>query len=410
LSNQFRVPHRPADDQFKRIDLLAWSAAQAIERHQTDAALRCSDQRKDEFMATLAHELRNPLAPLRDSLNILQRGPHDDDDRLLSIMARQLKHMERLVDDLLDISRIAHGHIELKREPLDLNDAVCDAVETTRPLVASKRHHLYVALADAALPVHGDPTRLGQIFTNLINNSVHYMAAGGNIWVSSARRDGQAQVSVRDTGQGLTQEQLPAMFELFTQGEHSHLEEASSGRGLGIGLALVQKLTMLHGGEVIADSAGADQGSTFTVTLPLAAGGIQPAATPPATPARPLPEDLSVLVVDDYKDGADGLAMLLELEDIQVHTVYSAAAALQALQENQFTVALIDIGMPEMNGLELAEHIRAQSEFDALQLIALTGWGQEADIERSRQAVFDHHIIKPPDLETLLPLLSGRAD
>ena len=382
-----------------------------VQRMKAEEALRDADRRKDEFLAVLAHELRNPLAPIRNSLHILRlTAQHDPTaERVGEMMERQVNHMVRLVDDLLEVSRITRGKIELRKETVELASVVRSAVETSRPLIEAAGHQLAVAIPPEPLTVEGDPVRLAQAIANLLNNAAKYTEAGGQIWLTVRREGERAAVSVRDTGEGIPADQLPRVFDLFMQVDHG------AGRtqgGLGIGLALVKSLVEMHGGSVHAHSEGRGRGSEFLVHLPLVARG-SPASVPRmATEASTVLAARRVLVVDDNRDAAQSLGMLLQLLGADVHVVYNGPDALQALAAYKPAVVLLDIGMPGMDGHEVARRIRQQAGFQDVTLIALTGWGQVEDRQRSQAAGFDYHLIKPADvstLQTLLMSLEGNA-
>ena len=372
------------------------------------AQLREADRRKDEFLATLAHELRNPLAPIRQALQLLRadagRVPLD---RVHDMLERQTGHMVRLVDDLMELSRISRGAIELRRERVALGAVLRAALETARPTIDALGHELRVALPDAAIELDGDAVRLAQVFANLLNNAAKYSDAGGCIELL-ARHDGaQALVTVRDNGIGIAPEQLPRLFRMFGQIDPSTTRAQG---GLGIGLALAQQLVQLHGGSIEAASVGLGHGSSFTVRLPLAAPATASPASPAAAPLPTAPGGQRVLVVDDNQDAADSLALLLQLDGHDVRVVYDGAAALAALDAAQPwrpAVVLLDLGMPGMDGLEVARRLRANDAAAATLLVALTGWGQHTDRERTRAAGFDHHLVKPVDARALQALLAS---
>jgi PAS domain S-box-containing protein len=382
-------------------------ARDITQRKQAEAALRDVDRRKDEFLAILAHELRNPLAPIRNSLHILRLTNQQDavGAHVGDMMERQVNHMVRLVDDLLEVSRITSGKIELRKERLDLAAIVRSSVETSRPLIEAVGHQLSVTFTPEPLIVEGDPVRLAQVFANLLNNAAKYTDPGGHIWISTGRDGHWAAVSVRDTGAGISSEMLSRVFELFTQGEH--LSERSQG-GLGIGLTLVRSLLEMHGGSVEAFSEGLGRGSEFVVRLPLAAA---PVVDVPRPRTRELPtpnlQARRVLVVDDNHDSAESMGMLLKILGAEVKVVYSGPEALDSLSAYQPSAVLLDIGMPGMDGHEVARRIRQHPEFHDITLIALSGWGQEEDRRRSKQAGFDYHLIKPADVTALQNLLAA---
>jgi signal transduction histidine kinase/ActR/RegA family two-component response regulator len=360
-------------------------------------------RRKDEFLAMLAHELRNPLAPVRTGLQVLRmKGTANPEvDRLAEMMNRQVAQIVRLVDDLLDVSRITRGTVTLRRERVDLAEVLGQAVEAARPLLDARRHQLSVTLAGEAIHLDADPARLAQVVANLLNNAGKYMDEGGRIWLT-ARRDGdEAVISVRDAGVGIPADMLPKVFDLFTQIDRTL--DRSQG-GLGVGLTLVRSLVELHGGTVHATSPGPGQGSEFVVRLPALPvnsepASVRPAETSPAAPAR------RILVVDDNVDAADSLATLLDLSGHQVWTAYGGAAALDVADTHRPEVILLDIGLPGMDGHEVARRLRRHPALSDVMLVALTGYGQEADRRRTQDAGFDHHLVKPVDPDDLTRLL-----
>lgn len=373
------------------------------QRARVEEALRDADRRKDEFIATLAHELRNPLAPIRNSLHILRMSRDDAAaEQLCEMMERQVSHLVRLVDDLLEVSRITRGKVELRAEPIEIAAVVRSAVETSRPLIDAAHHQLAIALPPEPLIVEGDPVRLTQIVANLLNNAAKYMENGGQIWLSIKPVADEVQISVRDSGVGIAADMLPHIFNMFTQVDRSTRQAQG---GLGIGLTLVRSLVEMHGGLVTAHSAGVGQGSDFIVRLPLGknTSGIARRAAP--TTASVLPNH-RVLVVDDNVDSAKSLGLLLKKLGAEVQVVHDGPSALDLLAHYHPTVVLLDIGMPGMDGYEVARRIRSQPNGDQLLLIALTGWGQEDDRLRSRQAGFDHHLLKPADLSALKAIVA----
>ncbi len=371
---------------------------------EAEESLRQADRRKDEFLATLAHELRNPLAPLRNSLNILQITACDDPstERLCETMERQVNHLVRLVDDLLEVSRITRGKIELRKETVELAAIARNAIETSRPLIDAAGVQLAISLPQEPIVLIGDPVRLGQIFANLLNNAAKYTNEGGQIWFTARRDNDEAVISVRDTGIGIAQELLPNVFDMFMQVERA---TSRSQGGLGIGLTLVRSLVELHNGRVTADSQGPGTGSEFVVRLPLAE--TEALATHPKSSSGPshiLPSR-RILVVDDNVDSAKTLGMLLKYLGADVQVVHDGPAALAAIENYRPNVVLLDIGMPGMDGFEVAKRVRARDEFGSVTLIALTGWGQQDDRRRTHEAGFDHHLVKPADIATLQSLL-----
>ncbi len=367
---------------------------------QTES-LMDADRRKDEFLATLAHELRNPLAPIQNALAVLRQTGGDAviTARMQAVMERQIAHLVRLVDDLLDVARITRGTIELRKARVALADVVRSALETSAPAIASGRRQLSVSPAAEPLFVDADATRLVQIVSNLLNNAAKYTADGGRIWLSVRREGNDAVLSVRDDGTGIAPDMLPLVFDMFTQ-----VDRTRAG-GLGIGLTLVRSLVQAHGGSVEAHSAGLGAGSEFIVRLPLAhARSAEQAPQSPAAhdalPAR------RVLVVDDNRDAADSLGMLLELLGSEVRVAHEGTAALQALAAFRPEVVFLDIGMPDMDGYEVARRMRAEPAGRDATLVAVTGWGQEADRRRVREGGFDRHLIKPVAVDDLAQVLA----
>jgi signal transduction histidine kinase/ActR/RegA family two-component response regulator len=372
------------------------------ERQLVEEALRDADRRKDEFLATLAHELRNPLAPIRNSLHILRLTPNSDPavEQICEMMERQLGHLVRLVDDLMEVSRITRGKVELRLEPIDLVAVIRSAVEASRPLIEASGHQLAISVPPEHLMIDGDLVRLSQVVSNLLINAAKYMDFGGQIWLNVKQEGEMVCISVRDTGIGIPAEMLPHIFKMFTQVDRAARQAQG---GLGIGLTLVRTLTEMHGGQVEARSLGVGQGSEFIVRLPLSksacvSGGDVPSARAPVLPNR------RVLVVDDNQDAAQSLGLLLKLLGAEVQVVHDGPAALEIIPTYAPNVVLLDIGMPGMDGYEVAKRIRQQPAGEDLLLIALTGWGQEEDRRRSSQAGFDHHLLKPADLTALKSL------
>ena len=376
------------------------------DRKRADDAVRESDRRKSEFLAMLSHELRNPLAPLGNGLQLLRLTRHDAEaDQPLAMMERQLAQLVHLIDDLLDLSRIAKGKIELRRRRIDLGVAVKDAVETSRPLIQDRGHDLTVTLPPKPVHVDGDRTRLAQVFANLLNNSAKYTEPGGHILLIVESQGSDVVVSVRDNGVGIPPDKLDVIFEMFTQVDRTL--ERSQG-GLGIGLNLVRGLVEMHGGRVECRSDGPGQGSEFIVRLPVLLspgrksqpGEGESGDTHRCTPYR-------ILVVDDNKDGADSLAMMLQIMGHETRTAYDGAVALEAAGTFLPDVVLLDIGLPKLNGYEVARRIREQPWGACMVLIAQTGWGQEEDKCRSKDAGFNFHMVKPVDCAALEKLLAG---
>jgi CheY-like chemotaxis protein/two-component sensor histidine kinase len=377
------------------------------ERKRAEAALQERDRRKDEFLATLAHELRNPLAPLVNGLAILRRGADPATaERARGVMERQLAHMVRLIDDLLDVARITQGKLLLRREAVGLASVIQSAIEASRPLIERAQHHLSVTLPASPLILHGDPTRLAQAFSNLLTNAAKYTDPGGQIWLGAEQQGGEVVVRVRDSGIGIPAAHLPGIFDMFSQ--VTAALERSQG-GLGIGLSLVRGLIELHGGSVAARSEGPGMGSEFSVRLPLLLGPAQ-AAEAPGSGEVPSPPRRRVLVVDDNVDAAESLAAMLQLSGHSVEIAHDGRQAAQAAEASHPDVVLLDIGLPEMNGYEVARYIRERPWGRDLVLVALTGWGQEEDRRRSAEAGFDHHLTKPVAPAAIEQLLAGLAE
>jgi PAS domain S-box-containing protein len=376
------------------------------DRMEMEEALRQADRRKDEFLATLSHELRNPLAPIVSGLELLRLQPGDSAvaARVLPTLQRQTSQLVRLVDDLLEVSRITRGKIELRRCRLDLATVIAGAVETSRPLLDDAGHHLDVELPPEPLHVDADPVRLGQVFANLLNNAARYTPHGGEVRVRVEPRRGEAIVTVRDSGVGFDPLHADRLFELFAQGG----AEPTGRSGLGIGLTLVRSLLELHGGSVTAESEGPGRGSVFTVRLPLAeAGGGSPAIEEEGAATTGARHGLRVLIADDNRDAADALCDLLAALGHRALAVYGGEEALAACAEAAPQVAFLDLGMPGVDGYEAARRLRAGDEPPVL--VALTGWGQAEDRRRTREAGFDHHLVKPADLAALRELLDAIA-
>ncbi len=378
------------------------------ELRQRVAELAAADRRKDEFLATLAHELRNPLAPLRNSLHLLRLsgGISPAAAPVHEMMERQITHLVRLVDDLMEVSRITRGKIELHKECTDLAAVLQSAIETSQPLIEAAHQVLDIHLPTEPLLLEGDFVRLTQVFANLLNNAAKYTQENGHIWVSARREDDKAIVSVRDSGVGIPPEMLPRIFDLFAQVDRT-LQRAKG--GLGIGLTLARTLAEMHGGRIEASSGGPGQGCEFVVYLPLAGAGKESVRQPGVGLSLKLSPTLRVLVVDDNHDAADSLGMLLQYLGADVRVAYDGPSALAAARTYQPSLALLDIGMPGMDGYELARQIRKEPSLQSLTLIALTGWGQAEDRRRSRAAGFNDHLVKPANAETLQNLLATCA-
>ena len=379
--------------------------AHIAERARIEDELRETDRRKDEFLAALAHELRNPLAPISNTLHLLRtRGEKDAEVRRAhDVMRRQVQHLTRLVDDLLDVSRITRGKVTLRKEIVELDTVIRSAVETSRPWIEAAGHSLELSLPSTPIQLHADPVRLAQALSNLLNNAAKYTPNGGRIHLSASGEDGAAVIHVRDDGIGIADAALPHVFDLFMQ------EDESAGRaqgGLGIGLTLVRSFVQLHGGVVEAFSEGQGRGSDFVIRLPALTATQAALAEHPARPDISAACPHRILIVDDNEDGAQSLAMLLELQGNEVRTEYDGPQAVQAVPVFHPDVVLLDIGLPTLNGYETARLMRAHPDSRDALIIALTGWGQEEDRRRSREAGFDHHLVKPVDLHVLEGLLA----
>lgn len=412
----FEIHNKKHDEGFTAADremLLAVSqtAAVAVQnalayraQRQAQLSLQEADRRKDEFLATLAHELRNPLAPLRNGLSLLRLDDGDEAlvDETLTMMERQLQQMVRLIDDLLDVSRISRGKLELRRNPVELAAVITSAVETCRPMIAAAGHQLEITLPEEEIYLDADATRLAQSFANLLNNACKFTEPGGRIGLSANTDQGEVVVVIRDSGMGIPPQMLDRIFEMFTQVDASL--ERSHG-GLGIGLTLVKRLVELHGGTVSARSEGEGKGSEFAVRIPMKpCKGSEPMTHDSAQPdQRPAPR--RILVADDNRDSAKSLAMMLRALGNEVSIAHDGQEAVDLVASHRPEVAVLDIGMPKLNGYDAARQIRQQSWGEEVVLIALTGWGQEEDKRRSKEAGFDHHLVKPVELATLKQVL-----
>lgn len=376
------------------------------------AAAEHSSRTKDDFIAVLSHELRNPLSPMRNVVEIMKQLPLGDPKLVWAreVLERALGHITLLVDDLLEISRITRGKVVLRKETLALGQALRVAAESAAPSIDAAGHALTIDWPDAHARIHADPTRVTQMIQNLLNNASKYTPQGGHIWLSARAVDGWAVISVRDNGEGIAREDLETVFQMFSQVTTSAHNSQS---GLGIGLALVRGLVEMHGGSIEAFSDGPGQGSEFVLRLPLAAAeeGAAPVdarlATPPAAATDAAIRPLRMLIVDDNQDAADSLAMLLETEGHHIRVAHAGIAGVEAARDFRPDVALLDIGLPDINGLEVARRIRAQAWGRDMLLIALTGWGQQQDKDDSAAVGFDHHLTKPIRPGELTAILSG---
>jgi signal transduction histidine kinase/ActR/RegA family two-component response regulator len=377
------------------------------ENNRVAAALMEADRRKDEFLAILAHELRNPLAPLRNALEAMRLKPHDREAAswARALMERQVAQMVRLIDDLLDLSRVSRGRIELKHERADLATLVQSALDVCGPSVTNAGHRLTVALPGTPMPLVCDPTRVVQVICNLLSNAVKYTPPGGHITLTARHREELLEISVRDTGIGIPSDMLARVFDMFTQVPHA-IERAQG--GLGIGLTLVKRLVELHGGSVEARSRGPGLGSEFIVRLP------ERTHDPVAPVVAALAERVQapqrrILVADDNRDAADSLTVMLRIAGHEVRTAYDGQQALDLAETFKPSLALLDLGMPRVNGYDTARRLRESEHGRDILIIALTGWGQPEDRNRSVAAGFDHHLVKPVDPSMLERLLSAPA-
>jgi PAS domain S-box-containing protein len=395
----------PLRDAQGRIVRVVASSVDISERKQAEEALQQADRRKDEFIATLAHELRNPLAPIRNAVEVLKaRDSATQLNWARSVIERQVVHMARLLDDLLDVSRISRNRVELRISRVTLASVLESALETSRPLIEAGRHELTVDLPRETIWLDTDPVRLAQVFSNLLNNAATYTEKGGRIQVVAARQGSELLASVQDNGIGIVPEMLPRVFDMFRQ-ENPALERSQG--GLGIGLSLAKGLVEAMGGRIEVRSDGPGKGSQFTVCLPVA----DDSASERPHPAEPVAvaslDKRRVLVADDVKDSADSLAMMLKLLGHEVHTAYDGKEAVAAAQSYRPDVAVLDLGMPKLNGYEVCRHIREQEWGKRICLIALSGWGQDEDRRRTEAAGFDHHLVKPVEVAALMRLIGS---
>jgi CheY-like chemotaxis protein/nitrogen-specific signal transduction histidine kinase len=363
------------------------------------ARLLEADRRKDEFLAVLAHELRNPLASVKNAVQLLRIPgiPAEDSEWCKDVIDRQVKHLARLIDDLLDVSRITRGCIELRRERIDASAVIKSAVDAVRPLIEERKQELVVSFTPGTLWCEVDPTRLEQSLTNLLTNAAKYTHLKGQIRLTARHERDGVTFSIKDNGMGIPSERLPEMFELFTQGDR-----AAAG-GLGIGLTIVKRIAELHGGTVTAASDGPGRGSEFTITLPAICQPRSPGEETPAS--EPKPGTCSkILIIDDNVDTAHALASLLKMLGKDVRTAHDGPAGIVAALEFRPQFVLLDIGLPSMDGCEVARHLRSHGLKDAV-MIAVSGYGQDEDRLRSRAAGIDHHLVKPVDYEDLMRLM-----
>ncbi len=378
------------------------------ELQSAQEALRDADRKKDEFLATLAHELRNPLAPIRNAVQILMANgpPVPELQWARGVIDRQVQVMARLLEDLLDVSRVSRSKLELRKERIELSSVLNAAMETSRPVIDAAGHELTVIMPPEPIYLEADPVRLAQVFANLLNNAAKYTEARGRIRLRAEREGEFVAVTVKDSGIGITAEMLPHVFEIFAQSRGSLLRSQG---GLGIGLSLAQRLVKLHGGTIDARSDGTGQGSEFVVRLPVAAyRPVQELAQPPRQDDdQQTLAKRRILIVDDNQDSADSLAQLLKIMGHEVGTAYDGEQAVEAAAVLRPEVILLDIGMPKLNGYEACRRIREQPWGQGIFLIAVTGWGQEEDHRRANECGFDHHLVKPVELAELTKLLAS---
>jgi signal transduction histidine kinase/CheY-like chemotaxis protein len=390
------------DDKCNKILVVATNIT---EHKRAEEALCLADQRKDEFLAMLAHELRNPLAPIRNAVQLLKIQAATDPRLAWSCntIDRQVTHMARLLDDLLDVARIMQGKIRLNIERLELTDIVNNALETSHSLIESRGQELIISQTMHSQWINGDRVRLAQVLSNLLNNASKYTDEGGKITLSIMREDTEIVIEIRDTGIGIAPDILPHIFDLFTQADHSL---AHSQGGLGIGLTLVRQLVEIHGGTVSAASAGIGKGSSFTVRLPASMMTLSATKSALTKSTLPMPKR-RILIVDDYADAAESLMMVLEAEGHQIEIADCGMKAIEQAQVFQPQVVLLDIGLPDLNGYEVAKRLRTLPETRDAILIALTGYGKPEDLEFSKAAGFNHYLLKPLDFEKLSSLLAS---
>ncbi|WP_250470157.1 MULTISPECIES: ATP-binding protein [unclassified Caballeronia] len=381
------------------------AASDITARKEAEHALKEADRRKDEFLAMLAHELRNPLAPITTAITLMEREDHKCQLELVGMVRRQVDHLTRLVDDLLDVSRITHGRIKLRLTPLIVGSAVYGAVETVASMTSARKQNVTVQLPPDPIWICVDAARLSQILVNVLNNACKYTQEGGRVEIAVSNSSAVAFIKISDNGSGISPALLPYIFDLFSQGERTL--DRSEG-GLGIGLSLVKRLVHLHKGGITVESPGPGQGTTVTISFPLlqhTGADITQTSTHSVKSIVPARSG-RVLIVDDNHDAADSLGLLCEAEQHDVTVVYDSHSAIQAAELRQFDAALLDIGLPDMDGYQLAGQIRKKGEVKPV-LIAVTGYGQEEDRLRTTAAGFDHHLVKPVDIDRLLKLLDA---
>lgn len=384
--------------------------ARTAELQTSERLLFEAGRRKDEFLATLAHELRNPLAPVRNAAEILKLEPGQSQRAAWAteLIARQVQYLSRLIDDLMDVSRITQGRIQLRRERVSINDVLGDAIEIVTPQIEAAGVQFVAQLADEPLMLHADRTRLAQSFSNLLSNAAKYTDRGGSIELTVEHSEQNVRVSVRDTGIGIPPERLESVFEMFAQVDSA---VSRSHGGLGIGLSLARRLIAMHGGTISAHSEGVGRGSCFTVELPLdKAEALAPSSNAPASQETDAPAPSRILVADDNTDAADSLSMLLQMLGHQVTVVHDGQAAVDACASMRPDIAILDIGMPKLTGYDACRRILAEQQPTVPVLVALTGWGQEQDVANSHAAGFDMHLVKPVDATVLQQQLTAAAE
>jgi len=406
FASHTRDVFEPDDIEF--LQTMSHYVTSAYERLRLIEQLRCQDRLKDEFLATLAHELRNPLAPIRTGVQLVRMSGHNPAliEKTLPMMERQVDHMVRLVDDLLDVSRISRNKLELRKEQVELATVIQNALETSRPLIEGASHELTVSVPSDPILLEADAVRLAQAFSNLLNNAAKYTPAGGHILLTADTENGEVFVRVLDNGVGIPADKLPRIFEMFVQVDSSM---SQSHGGLGIGLSLASRLVQMHGGTISAHSDGVDKGSEFVVQLPAAIVRRPSANGQTGTPVAARATSRRILVVDDNRDSAEALATMLKLLGHDVATAHDGLAAVEGVRTFQPHVALLDIGMPNISGYEAARLIRQQPGGADVFLVALTGWGHDSDKRRSHEAGFDAHLVKPADLAAIEKLLHASS-
>ena len=383
---------------------LLWWTARGLNR--AEEKLRDADRRKDEFIATLSHELRNPLAPIRSAVQVMRYTGSGPGELAISrdVIDRQVTHMTRLIDDLLDVGRITQNKVELRKEPVDIGDAIRQAIETSRPLLEDSRHRLSVEVPPAPVYVDADPVRITQILANLLNNSCKFTPAGGVIELTAKASEREITVSIRDTGKGIPGDRLNSVFEMFAQVDGS---PAGMRSGLGIGLSLTKHLVELHGGTIVASSDGEGKGSTFVVRLPRLTNLVEPAAPKKLASDSNEPVKRRILVVDDNLDAAESMKMMMTLAGNDAEVAHDGGEAVERATAFRPDVILLDIGLPVMDGYDVCRSIRGESWGTGVYIVALTGWGQDEDRRKTAEAGFDAHLVKPVDPAMLMDMIAN---